>query len=202
MEALKIIAAFAAGIGCGVFGTRTYFKKKYEAIANEEIESMKMVLDRKAEKLKDKEERYGKIEELHKRKEELIDYHDAVTPYISSVPPGEDAIINRTEEIDRKINEIAEAQHPTEEDAPYEIAPYQFLDESYYDKVQLTYFTGDDVLADEVGNIDEVENSIGFGMLEAFKLADEEEMYIRNPNTGIDYCIIREPGNYHVYEEE
>ena len=66
-----------------------------------------------------------------------------------------------------KMEKLAEAEHPEEEHGEqYEITSMDWLDDPFYDKVELTYYVGDDTMANEAGQIDDVDMSIGMEMFE------------------------------------
>ncbi len=180
MGAIKLLVAFAAGAGCGIFATRSYFASKYQDIADEEIASMKEVIDRK-------------IAEDHMDKEITDQYHKEVDNYISSVPPTKAKPWPKRKEVE---------ESPSEFDAPFEINTDEWLEDGYFDKLSLTYYEGDNVLvSDDVetdadGPFADVEDTIGIDIFEEFRSGPEDEIYVRNPNTGIDYMIVKDPRKY------
>lgn len=180
MNGLKILAAFAAGLGCGILATRSYFDKKYKDIADEEIESMKEVIDRK--------------KGIERESEEMVkQYHREVEGYVSSVPPTD-----IREMVEKAVEKTAS---PTEDDAPVEISSDEWLSDGYYDKFSMTYYEGDDVLimddgGDEDGPFADIDDTIGIDIFEAFRSGKESEIFVRNPNTGIDYDVVKDPRSY------
>lgn len=197
---VKIIAAFAAGIGCGMLTSYTFFKNKYKKIADEEIAAYESFMKESKTKKRETQDNWkNPVINLEKRTNELTNYNKITDNYISSVPPGENMIEERIEHMHQKMNELAEKEHPEEEiGEQYEITSMDWLDDAFYDKVILTYYTGDDVLANEAGLIDDVDMSIGMELFDIFKNRDETEMYVRNPALGIDYNVVKEMGCYHV----
>lgn len=201
---IKTIAAFAAGIGCGIAATYTYFRTKYKKRTEEELEAMDKIMRDLREKKKDiSEETFEKtgnsIVEMEKHKTELTNYNKVTENYISSVPPGENEIEKRIGRMHDKMEKLAEGENPKEEPSEqYEITSIDWLDDPFYDKVELTYYVGDDTMANEVGEIDDIDMSIGMEMFELVKNGDEPEMYIRNPSNGIDYNVVKDMGCYHV----
>lgn len=198
------MAAFAAGIGCGVLATYSYFRTKYEKIHNEEVAAIDAVMRREREKEKDIQEKNlektgSTIVDMARRSTELTNYNKMTENYISSVPPADNEIENRIADMHDKMEKLAEAEHPEEEHGEqYEITSMDWLDDPFYDKVELTYYVGDDTMANEAGQIDDVDMSIGMEMFEIMKDKEEPEMYIRNPSLGIDYNVVKDMGCYHV----
>lgn len=182
MNGLKILAAFAAGLGCGILATRSYFDKKYQSIADEEIESMKEVIERKKD-----EEREAEAM--------VAQYHREVNGYVSSVPPsGVDRIIERA------VEKVERTASPVEDDSPIEISSDEWLNDGYYDKFSMTYYEGDDVLVMDDGGDDgpfaDIEDTIGIDIFEEFRSGKESEIFVRNPNTGIDYDVVKDQRAY------
>ena len=181
MSALKIVAAFAVGAGCGIFGTMKYFENKYRHIADKEIESVIDIYRKKTEALKDKEE-------------EKNNYHKRVKNYISSAPL--DTVVDR---------EKIEAEAHPEDDEPeeqYQITSMDYFDDSEYDKVNLTYYFNDKVLVGPSDYKDEdildVDSSIGEDAVNliANGFDDGSALYIRNPKLGVDYEITKSYMSY------
>ena len=201
---IKLMAAFAAGIGCGIGTTYSYFRAKYKKKLYEELEAMDRIMAEYREKNKKTEEKAFKqtgssIVEMEKRSNELTNYCKETKTYISSVPPSDNEIEKRIGNMHDKMENLAENEYPKEEPGEqYEITSMDWLDDPFYDKVELTYYVGDDTLTNEVGQIDDVEMSIGIEMLELFKESDDPEKYIRNPSNGIDYNVVKDMGCYHV----
>lgn len=197
---VKIIAAFAAGIGCGMIASYTFFKNKYKKIADEEIAAYESLMKESKPKERETQDNWkNPVINLEKRTNELTNYNKITDNYISSVPPGENMIEERIEHMHQKMNELAEKEHPEEETGEqYEITSMDWLDDAFYDKVILTYYVGDDTVANEAGLIDDVDMSIGMELFDIFKNRDETEMYVRNPALGIDYNVVKEMGCYHV----
>ena len=200
----KVVAAFAAGIGCGVVATYSYFQDKFKKIADEEIAAMEFVLKR--EKEKKQEETYSHeetwknpVENLKKRSTELTNYAKVTEGYTSTVAPSVNEMEKRIENMHQKMEELSEGEFPKEEiGEQYEITSMDWLDDAFYDKIILTYYVGDDTVANEAGMIDDVGMSIGMEEFERFKESDDMERYIRNPALGIDYNIVKDMGCYHV----
>lgn len=200
---LKITAAFAAGIGCGVLATYSFFKEKYRKITEEEFESMRKFVEKQKEKDETKRKNdisdKSSIVEMERKSNELVNYNNLTDNYISSVPPNDKEIENRINRMHEKMEELAENEHPEEEtDEQFEITSADWLDDPFFDKIILTYYTGDDTVANEAGLIDDVDMSIGTEQFELFKNSDDLERYIRNPALGIDYNIVKDTGCYHV----
>lgn len=181
MEAIKILAAFAAGLGCGVLATRSYFKTRYESFANEEIES---VIENFKKKI---DEDVKKMEENREK-----EYSKVVDSYISPVPPSK--IVKDEEE------------HPEDDipDEPYQITSMEYMDDGDYDKKVATYYVDDEALVvdtddvSEDGELADVGRTIGKDNIEILLAGfdDGSALYVRNPSLGVDYEVSKSYASY------
>ena len=69
--------------------------------------------------------------------------------------------------------------------------------ELYFDKLEMDYYLGDGALVDENDELVEVEDVLGYDILEGF-INDETEdtIYIRNAARSADYMIRKVAGNF------
>lgn len=85
-------------------------------------------------------------------------------------------------------------------EVPYVLTQEEFLEaEPGYDQVTITYYEGDDVLADEKDQIiNDVDNTIGVGNLSHFGLyvGDPNLVYIRNERLELDFEVLKSDGKY------
>lgn len=89
-----------------------------------------------------------------------------------------------------------------EPDYPFTITKVEYdEDEEHYDKISLTYYEADDVLADDRDEtIDDVEGTIGPDALESFGhlSGDKSVCYVRNREREADFEIVLNSGAYAV----
>lgn len=174
-ESYTKIGIFALGLVIGVVSTKSYFEKKYKAIADEEIESCKKVFcDRKEneeEKKETKEEDYFK-----KSKSDVIGYDD----YYKK---------------GAHVEELT-TQFPVEEE-PYEIGEDEFESDMDYSKVSLNYYLEDGVLIyEESEEIAEDDKTCGIENLDDFVRVPDRTAYFRDPKLKIDYEVVKIDGSY------
>ena len=82
---------------------------------------------------------------------------------------------------------------------PYVITFEQFNEEyDRYDKETMTYYAGDDTLADECeGIVDDVNDLVGDSLSRFGENSEDPDVvYVRNDSLEIDYEIVRSPGLY------
>lgn len=167
---------FAAGLVVGSVVTWKITKTKYERIAQEEIDSVKAVYSRKAEKLEKAPEQPNKPEGVL---------------YLSDV--YEDLRSKYGKAFDTSNNE--EEGDAEESDGPYVISPEEF-DENGYETVSLTYFA-DKVLVDEDWDVvTDLDGTIRQDSLNHFGEYEDDSVFVRNDELKIDYEILFDPRNW------
>lgn len=184
----KLIYSFLIGVTAGVIPTWYFTKKRYERIAQEEIDSVKdefrkkisNLYDKYAEEEKPSTEKPAKADDdllAFRRKEPRIDY-----TRFSKDPP---------EEV------IIEAGTPVmpPEAKPYIIAPEDFGEDDY-EPITLTCYA-DGFLTDEddepVENVDEI---VGSDYATHFGEYEHDVVYVRNERLKCDYEILRDERRY------
>lgn len=171
------LGIFSIGVGVGVLTTKTYFESKYQAIADEEIESCRAIFSKKKEKSKNTTDLANYVTESK----------DDVKSYSDYYPKKEAS----NEELS-KLKTLA----PVEEEQ-HEISADEYTDDTEYDKVALNYYTEDGMLIYEEGEeiaIDE--KTIGVENLDDFARSTVQTSYFRDPRNEIDYEVIKVDGSY------
>ena len=195
---LKEALIFTGGVGLGATGTYLLIKKKYEGIAQNEIDEVKSLYLSKCRKI-------DAVNKLNEEKEKMTSIAVNNNYYkeepSDGIEPDEDleAISSKEEEWERERE--APVEHPSE---PYTITPYQFAYENrHYDKLTLLYYPADKVLLNESEDIQEsIDESIGEDALTKFGEFEEEVAYVRNDRLGIDYEVLLQPENEHYISED
>ena len=160
-------AIFTVGAAIGSAVTWYFTKIKYERIAQEEIDSVKEVFSKHKTISEDTID--TKIENP-----EMTEYKSIVQNYTS---------------------ENEEEGEPETMDKPYVISPDEFGD-SDYEIISLTYYA-DKVLTDETGDIvDDVEDLVGYDLLNFFGEYEEDSVFVRNDALSTDYEILLDSRNY------
>lgn len=174
---IYICVAFVLGAIAGGSGAWYYAKKRYEEIAQEEIDSVKEVFSRKTAELHDKEITLNIAENMKGS---------------SNVKPS----IAEAAAILHKEGYANEEEDTVADNAPYVIAPEQFMEKEDYDHVTLTYYA-DQVLADENDEmIEDVEGTVGFESLNHFGEYEDDSVFVRNDARKIEYEILLDERTY------
>lgn len=185
---LKNFLIFAMGVGVGALATYQLLKDKYEAIAQEEIESVKQVFGRGETKEGDRDgdvvdEDYARpdmpnIEEKSRYKKIVKKY----VPYNTVREGGPSGLVDSFKAAESSLIPC------------YVISMEAFSnDNPDYDKISISYYEDDDTLADEQDEImQEVEGTIGEALLCFGDQSDDPDVvYVRNERLSIDYEVVR-----------
>ena len=178
---MKNLLLLAIGAGIGSLVTYRLLKDKYEALIDEEIESVKETFSRRTIPVYDEldngltqeeyEEGLGHLEYKRPARERTAYNH-----------------ISRPEEADE--NEIL---------APYVIHVVEYHESNlHFDKSTIYYYDLDDTLVDENEEpIADVDAIIGDGLMRFGDGSDDPDIvYVRNEKLGIDYEVIRVEKSY------
>lgn len=167
---------FGAAIGAAAAWKLT--KTKYEAIANEEIASVKKA--------------------YHISDNSTVTYKDYPNPDIfpikdettySDIIKSEKYTANSEPEPKK---EIKYEDYPR----PYIISPADFSENFEYDTVDITYYA-DGVLCDENNEpLEDIKNTIGEDAVEHIGEFTPDAAYVRNERLKCDYEILRDERNY------
>lgn len=179
---------FIFGAAVGSVVTWQYVKKKYEQIAQEEIDSVKETFSKLEVKSKDNESEENNntriIVERIKDKPSVVEY--AVKLHKQGYTNYSDTDSLSEEEVDENMIN----------DKPYVISPDEFGEFYDYEKVSLTYYA-DQVLADEDDElVEDIEETVGFESLNAFGEYEDDSVFVRNDRLKCDYEILLDQRKY------
>lgn len=188
-DSVKNFIIFVAGAAIGSVVTWNFVKAKYEQIANEEITSVKETYAKKLEEIRDRkiEDELGEDDEDDFYEEDtdeeefsegdMENYYDAVREYEHN-------------DYDNS------AQNELEVDKPYVISPEEFGELDNYEQISLTYYD-DGYLADDMDDlVEDVEDIIGWELLNHIGEYEEDAIHIRNDSLKTDYEILRVMDRY------
>lgn len=176
------LAAFVAGVTIGSVATWFAVKKKYEKIAQDEIDSVKEVFARK--------EFDSQVKEMTKAGEEVVKgLNDGIRQAAEQAKDKPDLVQYATmvQKYGGTIGEEKEAH--MKEKFPYVISPEEFGEFEDYEKISLTYYS-DGVLADENNEVvDDVEDIVG-DALDHFGEYEDDSVFVRCDERKCDYEIL------------
>lgn len=192
MNKVGMVLMFVAGALCGAAATMTYFRTKYEKIAEEEIESVKRV--------------FAKLDENAKLEREEDDEQDFGTKKVESgdITLEHNASDKEMKEYSNQIsnmNYTSFSEHLKKEvepvgNEPYIIEPGEF-NEIGYSAITL-YLYEDGELADEDDElIDDIDGTVGQEAIELLSINETEDcIYVRNDRLQTDFEILLEPSRW------
>ena len=177
---VTFIIGTIVGAGIGVAGTYSYFKDKYEKLAEEDFNSRRVFDEDK------------KDESEEPVAEKTADSRTVDKPSIAEYAARlqKEGYVNYSDMQDKKQKqEIAV-------DRPYVIQPSDFGEYEDYEKISLTY-TADGVLLDDMNEIvDDIEETVGEDSLEHFGEYEDDSVYVRNDAKKCYYEILLDQRNY------
>lgn len=181
-------AMFMAGFTVGSAATWLYLKRYYEQIAQEEIDSVKAVfaerkpdfdMKNKTQSNKQSENQYKA--DIAKLKPDLVDY---------AAKLQKEGYTNYTEHSQKNTAEKKDEPMP---DKPYIISPNDFGILDSYAQISLTYYTEDNVLADDEDEIvEDIDNTVGEDFADHFGDYEDDSVFVRNDRLRCDYEICRD----------
>lgn len=163
-------AMFIFGLTIGSAATWFSLKKRYNQIAQEEIDSVKTAFaERKSEA-----DAYNAIIKNYSDKENTNQVKLAESSYANYSSTN-----NEKEKIDMT-------------EKPYIISPEEFGDFDDYDQISLTYYS-DGVLADDEDEIiDNTDEIVGADYASHFGDYEDDSIFVRNDRLKCDYEILRD----------
>lgn len=194
-------AFFAVG---AIFGAGAMFviidkqnKRKYRDIAESEIESVKKTWSLISGEIKDPREELN----AHLARLDELDTYEKTVDSLDYRAISEEA--SKTEADEAKVEEVSVgefAQPSRPESGPYVITLDEFmLDDDEFEKISVVYYHGDLTLVDDREEpIDNIKGTIGEESLKYFgyESDDPNTVYVRSPNLGTDFEVVRNPGTY------
>lgn len=173
---MKNLIFLLAGAALGSLVTFAIVKKKYEQIAQEEIDSVKETFSKRNKKAEEKpvDDVKDEVKTKNNNKEQYIKIANKYNT--SSDDENED--LDEVEDEDKRI------------DRPYVISPDDFGEFDDYECISLVAYMGDGVLTDDddeiIDNVDEV---VGLDYADHFGEYEDNYVYIRNDKFKCDYEI-------------
>ena len=177
---VAFIIGSVVGVGIGVAGTYSYFKDKYEKLAEEDFNSRRVFDEDKKE------------ESVEPVVEKTADSRTVDKPSIAECA----AILQREGYVNYSDMQNKKQKQEIAVDRSYVIQPSDFGEFDDYEKISLTY-TADGVLLDDMNEIvDDIDETVGGDSLEHFGEYEDDSVYVRNDAKKCDYEILLDQRNY------
>lgn len=178
---IAFIIGTVVGAGIGVAGTYSYFKDKYEKLAEEDFNSRRVFDEDKKDELEEP------VTEKTADSSRTVD-KPSIAEYAARLQ--KEGYVNYNDMQDKKQKQEIVA------DRPYVIQPSDFGEFDDYEKISLTY-TADGVLLDDMNEIvDDIEETVGEDALECFGEYEDDAVHVRNDAKKCDYEILLDQKNY------
>lgn len=162
---MKGLLCFITGAAIGSVVTWKIVEKKYKELADEEIASVVETFKNKNKKKKTKEE-----------------VKEAVTNILDNSTEKMESIIEKNDYTAKVEKHVI----------PYVIKPEEYGENNEYGTKSLTYYA-DEILADEMDEpiTEDIELMLGPNALSHFGEYEDDSVYIRDEEKGIDYEILK-----------
>lgn len=180
--------AFVLGVTTGAFATWYYARKRYELIAQEEIDSVKEAFAKKmpSKTVEDKEEPKTAVD--------ISRETDSLSKYARVLEKSRYTHYSKNEEFEAPADSMDISER--EKAVPYVIPPENFGEFENYDCVSFTYYA-DNVLADDgEERVTDIEGTVGSESLNHFGEYSDDSVYVRNDRLKIDYEILKDERTY------
>lgn len=194
-ETLIRVAIFSVGVGVGIAASMTYFDKKYQKLADEEIESVKEAFAKKSTDIKYEHigEPIAKVESVTIDDNSLVATATLIDSYSSAVDLDTK---NYSDYYAPKKVEEAQTLSP-KDDEPFDISVDEYEEDTEFMKVTLNLYLSDGALVyEETEELADEGSTIGQENLDDFSRTSFSSAYFRNPKNNIDYEVIKVDGSY------
>lgn len=188
MKSIKGIFIFVIGVVSGTFVGAQIAKKKYEEIANEEIEEIRAYYKERATELPEQTVETTRDEEEPKVEE--IEIKEERKQYNNIIKRGNYMVVDEEEQ-----NNVCDEAYP--------IDPSEFGNDGKNATETLTYFA-DGVLVNEVDEVvEDPDLVVGRHHIDIFnEFPDATCVYVRNDLDGTDYEILKDDWCWSDFNEK
>lgn len=189
MKSVKGIFIFVIGVVSGTFVGAQIAKKKYEEIANEEIEEIRAYYKERATELPEQTVEMTRDEEEHNVEEKSIEVEER-KQYNNIIKRGNYMAVDEEEQ-----NNVCDEAYP--------IDPSEFGNDGKNATETLTYFA-DGVLVNEVDEVvEDPDLVVGRHHIDIFnEFPDATCVYVRNDLDGTDYEILKDDWCWSDFNEK
>ena len=189
-DLLSKVLLFISGACVGSVVTWKLVEKKYQQIAQEEIDSVKEALGY-----------FNEPEtEVEPKSKDEDDEDDEDDQFDRNTESAREELANICKEQGYDYNGISkkEGEEEMAENKPYVISPEEFDENGY--KTKTLFYYNDDVVTDERGKVlreETIEKLIGKESLTTFGQYESDSVFVRNDDLKTDYEILADERNYH-----
>lgn len=168
---ISSLIIFVLGTAFGVTVAKNFFRKKYEKLAQDEIESVREI------------HRKRTVSGQQSEQTEEYDTEKITTSYTEIL--SREGYHSQFDESTRK-----------ELDIPYVIPPEEYGEKADYELISLTYYA-DGVLADDCDFVvEDAEETVGMDSLNHFGDYEDDSVFVRNDVKKCDYEILADLRKY------
>lgn len=181
---------FVMGAAVGSAATWQYVKKKYEQIAQDEIDSVKEVFSKKDFTPVNEPDDIRNKANQAKEKLGVAEYAARLQEH------GYTNYSNMEANVKNTSNKKEEESEPMAVDKPYVIEPEEFGEIDEYERISLSYYS-DNILADDNDElVEDVDTIVGVESLSRFGEFEDDSVFVRNDRLKCDYEILLDQRRY------
>lgn len=181
---IKNVFIFASGVAVGSMVTWKLLESKYRTIAEEEIESVRELYSNKDDCEEEESVTYAEVAKSEEK--------ENIVKYVSRVSD-----LGYSEDEEYEEEEIEEPKKESAINKPFVISPNEFGENEDYDQIYLTYYSGDDFLANEDDElVEDVADKIGWESLNHFGDYEDDIVHVQNDELKCYYEITVDNRNY------
>lgn len=178
-------AMFMAGSTVGAAAAWLYCKKRYERIAQEEIDSVKEAFaERKVPDMNRQPKEDQKKADMAKLKPDLVNYAAKLQEQ------GYTNYAAKSDKTDEKEDDDSVVEKP------YMIFPEEYGEFDDYTKLSLTYYADGTLADDDDEIVDDIDEIVGSDFAEHFGDYEDDSVFVRNDRLRCDYEILRDNRSY------
>lgn len=185
---MKNILIFVAGAAVGSVVTYKLVEKRFQQLADEEIESVINTFKNRPDRIIDEKKYDDEIEVVNK--DAAIHLNSAIK--LEGVEADKISYNNGYKSIyDEEKGDNSTVKEEKEWEEPYVIAPEYFQSDESYKGVTWKYYA-DKILADEDEClVHDPEKYLGDGTFEDFIESEDDAVYVRNENEMTEYEVLK-----------
>lgn len=177
---------FIFGVAIGAATAQIYFKKYYEKITQEEIDSVKDAFSKRKIDF-DSEKQNNECEAKNtdqKSKPDITEYTEKIHQYGYKDYSANSEKNNKNEKDDSMKHE------------PYVISPEEYGENTDYENLSLTYYSDGILVDDDDEVIENIEDTVGADFADHFGDYEDDSVFIRNDILKCDYEILKDHRPY------
>lgn len=211
------VLIFSAGFVAGGLASWAFLKKKFDERIDEERAILREAFNQTVSHTSNVEKPQEQAENSPKTHSEGYDRQSMIDKMnnLTKIDPestreyqnyssyyGGDDVSDEENVKEKRLNQLASQEHPTDNEYPYIIDEDEYANpDPAYEKMTVNYFMDDDVLIDALSHeMIDIKTTVGSENIAYLRTSEDDILYVRNDKTGFDYEIERLFSDYEETE--